>query len=159
MAAALAPPRPRGDRRAGWYPLSSSGSRAFPQDPDFQSLGYSWKANHVPLQLGLEDRLPLALQGVSFFADATFAAIFSSYTATYTAENVTDATQDGWALGLGLGVGAAYPLGPGAITAQVRWLNARTDLRLQSLYPGQPHNAQQGDVQGTNVLVGYRIAL
>jgi hypothetical protein len=143
----------------GWYHLAAKGSRAFPQDPDFTALAYAWTAQHVPLQLGFEYRLPLGLAPLSLHVDASFAAVWSTYTTTYTAENVTDAAQKGWALGFGVGGGAAYVLGPGEVTFDVRYLNARTDLRLPAAYPGQPWNARKGDVQGTNLLVGYRLAL
>ena len=148
----------------GWYPLSGGGSRALPQDPDFGALGYSWSATHIPLQIGVDYRLPLhfeqaMLAPLTFNIDASFAAVWSKYGSTYTAENVADAPQSGWALGFGLGAGAGYRVGPGDITFEARWLNARTDLQLQAVYPGQPYNAKLGDVQGANYLLGYRIAL
>lgn len=147
----------------GYYPLSSSGSRSFPQDPDFTTLAYSYKATQIPLFAGLEYRLPFLLPGVfsrlSLSAGGGFAAVWSKITSTYSAEGVTDAPQKGWALGFSADAGAAFLLGPGQLTFDLRYVNARTDLRLQSLYPGQPWNARKGDVQGTNYLFGYRIAL
>jgi len=143
----------------GYYPLSASGVRSFPQDPDFGQLAYSWKATQVPLFAGLEYRLPLDLSRLSFSASASFAAVWSRYQTTYGAEGVSDAPQTGWALWFGLGAGAAFRLGPGSLTADLRFVNARTDLNFRSLYPSQPYNARKGDVQGMNYLLGYRFAL
>lgn len=144
---------------AGYYPLSARGVRALPQDPDFGSLAYSWKATQVPLFAGLDYRLPLDLQRLSFSASASFAAVWSRYTTTYLAEGVANSPQTAWALGFGLGAGAQLHLGPGAITADLRYVNARTDLGFRSRYPAQPYNALKGDVQGMNYLLGYRFSL
>ena len=145
---------------AGWYPLSAHGGRSLPQDPDYGQLQYSWTATQVPLLLGLQYALPFELFGrLGFNVNAAATAIWSRYTTTYLAENVQDAPQKGWALGAAVGAGASLRLGPGALLFDLRYVDARTDLRLRSAYPTQPYNAQSGDVQGTNFLAGYRLDL
>lgn len=150
---------------AGLYPLSSEGSRSMPNDPDFGTLSYRWKSLAVPLVLGLNYRLPLDKlpwwpRLLSLRPEAGFAMVYSRFTTFYKSEagEIEEPAQSGWALGYLLGLEAALKLGPGELLANVRFMSARTDLGFQQTYsnPQQPWNQHLGDVQGTNVLAGYR---
>jgi hypothetical protein len=141
----------------GYYRLSGEGKRSFVNDPDFgPELSYSWKMDAIPVLFGLGWQLPLPLP-VAIVPAAGFAAVHVSAESTYSSASgeVTDAPQPDWALGFYLGVEGSLPLGPGSLLAEVRYMNARTDLGFQELYAG-PYNAEPGDVQGTNLLLGYR---
>ncbi|HEY3447034.1 MAG TPA: hypothetical protein VGK67_11750 [Myxococcales bacterium] len=142
----------------GYYRLAGSGTRAFVNDPDFgPSLSYSWKSHAVPVLVGLAFRLPIPIP-VAFSPEAGFAAVYVIPTTTYEAPDgtrVSDSPQPAWALGFYVGLEGSLKLGPGSIVAEVRYLNARTDLGFKQLY-SNAYNKDLGDVQGTNVLVGYR---
>jgi hypothetical protein len=147
----------------GYYPISSTGTRAVPQDPDFGRIDYAYSGRQFPLLIGLEAALPIqiplpVLERLSFHAGASFAAVYARYITTYAAESVMDAPASGWALGAAVTGGAAFALGPGAILAEVRWTDARTDLQLRGLFPSQPFNASKADVVGMSYLAGYRLS-
>ncbi len=143
----------------GYYRLSGEGKRTFVNDPDFgPELSYSWKMDAIPVLFGLGFQLPLPLP-VAIVPAAGFAAVHVSSESTYRSAGgeITDAPQSGWALGFYLGVEGTLQLGPGSLLVEVRYMNARTDLGFQDLYAGA-YNAEPGDVQGTNLLLGYRYA-
>jgi hypothetical protein len=151
----------------GIYPLSGKGRRDLPNDPDFTSIAYRWDLVAVPIFIGASYRPPLPELfkwwplKLRLAPEAGFAAVYSSFTAYYKvggAEEIGEPAQGGWALGFYLGLEAGWPLGPGDIVANLRYVNARTDLGLPQIYadPPQPWNRGLGDVQGTNVLLGYR---
>jgi hypothetical protein len=149
---------------AGLYGLSGGGTRELPRDPDFGSLEFSWRGRAIPLLLGVRGLLPM--ERLAFWpkrlrlsSQLSFAGVHSSFTTTYASEGIEAPAQSGWALGFLLGLEAGLALGPGEVLAAVRWVNARTDLGFQSAYPSQPWNARLGDVQGANVLLGYRYSL
>jgi hypothetical protein len=151
---------------AGFYPLSGAGSLAMPNDPDFGTLTYDWSMRAVPVVLGLSYTLPLRRlpwwpHRLQFAVEAGFVANHTRVTTTYTsgAEPVEASPQSGWALGFLAGLEGALRVGPGDVVLNVRYLDARTDLGLPAAYPTQPWNARLGDVQGTNVLAGYRLNL
>ncbi len=146
---------------AGIYPLSGDGSREYPNDPDFTRIDYSYSARGIPLTLGLGYRLPLPLP-VELVPNAGFAAVHTTSTATWTRDGVSTevAPQAGWAFGFYLGAEVAWRLGPGSLTGELRYMNARTDLGFGDVAEyGGAFNRELGDVQGTNVLVGYRFDL
>lgn len=148
---------------AGVYRLSGEGKRGFANDPDFgPEVSYAWKTWAWPLLLGGAYRIPAFLPlPLDFTATAGFAAVFvtseSTYTAPATGAQVADAPQEGWALGFYLGAEASLRLGPGSVVGELRYTNARTDLGFQEIYR-TVYNAQRGDVEGTNLVVGYRYA-
>ncbi len=146
---------------AGIYPLSGEGSREYPNDPDFTRIDYSYSARGIPLTLGLGYRLPLPLP-IEIVPNAGFAAVHTTTTATWTRDGVSTevAPQAGWAFGFYLGAEVAWRLGPGSLTGELRYMNARTDLGFGDVAEyGGAFNRELGDVQGTNVLVGYRFDL
>jgi hypothetical protein len=151
---------------AGFYPLSGDGSLSMPNDPDFGTLTYGWSMQAVPVIVGASAALPLSTlpwwpERLRFALEAGFLANYARVTTTYTsgADPVIGAPQSGWALGFLAGLEGAFRLGPGQLVVNVRYLGAFTDLGLQTAYPTQPWNAKPGDVQGTNVLAGYRLNL
>ncbi|MFN7130811.1 MAG: hypothetical protein ACK4N5_01935 [Myxococcales bacterium] len=146
---------------AGFYPLSGEGSREYPNDPDFTRVDYRYSARGIPLTLGLGYRLPLPIP-VEIAPVGGFAAVHTTTTSTWTRDGVSTevAPQAGWALGFYLGAEAAYRLGPGSLTGEIRYVNARTDLGFRDVKEyGGAFNRELGDVQGTNVLLGYRFDL
>jgi hypothetical protein len=152
---------------SGIYPLFGKGRREMPNDPDFPVTDYRWEMLSIPIFAGLSYRpaLPALFKWwplkLRLAPEAGFAAVFTSITSYYkvgAAPEVQEPAQSGWALGFYLGLEGAFPVGPGDIVANVRYVNARTDLAFQKIYadPPQPWNQGLGDVQGTNVLAGYR---
>lgn len=144
----------------GWYPLEGSGQREFTNDPDYgPTLKFSYAAVNVPIQLGVAYRVPVTLP-VALAASMSLVLNHSAFTTTYTRSDGTtlaNATQTGWAVGFALGADAGYALGPGEVAAWLRYVNARTDLAFKSIYQ-DAYNRDLGDVEGVNVLVGYRYA-
>lgn len=143
----------------GIYQLSGDGTRSFANDPDFgPELKYSYRMRVIPLSLGVSYRLPLPLP-ISFSPAAGAVAANVESTSTYQSpssdERIEGAPQRAWAMGFYLGLQAAMKLGPGAVLAELRYVNARTDLGFNRLYAGA-YNRIPGDVEGTNLLVGYR---
>lgn len=146
---------------AGLYPLWGQGTLQYPADPDFGTVDYAYKSLHLPILLGFAVRLPLPLP-VTISPELGFAAAWSRVVTTWTQAGASVETRPvtGWALGFYVGVEGAYALGPGALTAELRYVNARTDLGLRSVPAyGGAYNRELGDVQGTNVLLGYRLDL
>ena len=143
---------------AGYYPLSGKGTRDYPNDPDFGSMSYSYKSRSIPLLIGLGYRLPLGLP-VEIAPVAGFVAVHSTFTSSWSQGGVTTETMpvSAWAKGFYGGAEAALALGPGVLTGEVRYMNARTDLGLTGVKEyGGAYNKELGDVQGMNVLFGYR---
>ncbi|MHB1844513.1 MAG: hypothetical protein ACYCWW_06730 [Deltaproteobacteria bacterium] len=146
---------------AGYYPLSGNGSRSLPADPDFGNYSWNWNATSIPLTLGLAYRLPLGIP-VHLSPVAGFVAAHTSISSSYSQSGgggVTDAAQTAWAYGFYAGAEGSLSAGPGEILLVARYMNARTDLGFQKTYPGQPWNAAPGDIEGTNVQLGYRFNL
>lgn len=143
---------------AGIYPMSGSGSRDFANDPDFgPTLRWTYAMRVIPLSAGLRFALPLSLP-FELAASASFVYAQVTTVTRWTPEGkptVEAAPQSGWAPGFGLGFEAAIPVGPGALLASLRYLNARTDLDFQRIYRGD-FNSQPGDVAGAALLVGYQ---
>ena len=142
----------------GFTRLSGSGTRAFANDPDFPSgLTYRWQVDQVPLLLGLAWELPLDVP-LRVAPLAGGAAVYARSTASYSSDSgtVTNSPQDAWALGFYAGVEFSLPLGPGVVTLEGRFMSVRTDLRLSTLYA--PVNSTPGDLQGANLLAGYRLS-
>lgn len=143
----------------GYSRLSGSGSRQFVNDPDYgPSLEWSWKMDQIPLLLGLAWELPLGIP-LKLAPVAGGAAVYVSSQTRYgpAGAQLADAPQQAWALGWYAGVEASLPLGPGALAVEARYLGARTDLGFSRLY-GKTVNGSPGDVQGTQVLAGYRFS-
>lgn len=143
----------------GYSRLSGTGSREFVNDPDFgPALEWSWKMDVVPLLLGLAWELPFGLP-VKFAPLAGGAAVYVSSQSSYGTRDapVADAPQQAWAFGWYAGLEVSLPLGPGALALEARYLSARTDLGFSKLY-GKTVNGSPGDVQGTQVLAGYRFS-
>ncbi len=146
---------------AGYYPLSGNGSRSMPADPDFGNYSWSWNAATIPLTLGVAYRLPFDIP-VHLSPEAGFVAAHTSITSSYSQAGgspTADAAQTGWAYGFYAGAEASLEAGPGEVLLVARYMNARTDLGFQKIYAGQPFNAQAGDIEGTNVQIGYRFNL
>jgi len=143
----------------GWFRLSGDGSRELPNDPDFGTFGYSWVIDNLPLFVGLSitmkplDDLPMFIS-----VGGGFASTYSWAKSTYKKEGqdpVTNAVQSDWGIGYYIGIEGAYKLGPGRITLEYRYSSARTDLRFKDIY-GNTYNRELGDLEGNNILIGYR---
>lgn len=144
-----------------WYQLAGDGTRSFANDPDFgPTLSYQWKLQVIPIFAGLAYRLPLGLP-VSLSPTAGFTAAHvtsvSSYQSPGTDARVSDAPQRAWAMGFYAGAEAALKLGPGSLLLEFRYVNARTDLDFARIYAGA-FNKAPGDIEGANLLLGYRYA-
>jgi hypothetical protein len=147
---------------AGYYRLSGNGQRAFANDPDFgPSVSFSWHSDSIPLLAGIDYRLPIPLPvPLEFSPRVGFAAVHVSPVTTYQSAasgSVSDAPQSAWALGYYLGLEGALRAGPGAVVLEIRYMSATTDLDFNRLYSGA-YNRQPGDIEGTNILAGYRFA-
>jgi len=142
----------------GFTRVGGTGTRAYANDPDFgPELSYRWQLEMVPVLLGLAWELPLDVP-LKIAPVAGGAAVYTRSTGSYTAGGVTtaNAPQAAWALGFYAGLELSVPLGPGAITVEGRFLSARTDLGLKQVYKWV--NTTPGDVQGANLLAGYRLS-
>ena len=143
----------------GFTRLAGNGTRAYANDPDFgPELSYRWQLDQVPVLFGLAWELPLDVP-LRFAPVAGGAAVYTRSTASYTAggATTTNAPQEAWATGFYAGLEVSLPIGPGAIAVEGRFISARTDLGLSKAYGGTI-NSTPGDVQGTNVLAGYRLS-
>ncbi|HEY3448471.1 MAG TPA: hypothetical protein VGK67_19100 [Myxococcales bacterium] len=151
---------------AGVYPLNGKGTRTYPNDPDFGTVSYAYSAIEVPVLLGVAVTLPIPLPvPLRITPEVGFASAWSRIESKWTKDGTTVATSPvtGWALGFYAGLELSWKLGPGALVLEGRYVNARTSLGLddKNAIPeyGGVYNAHLGDVQGTNVLVGYRLEL
>ena len=147
----------------GYYPLSGNGGRSLPADPDFGTYSWNWNATTIPITLGLAYRLPIALPiPLHFSLHAGGLGAYTTFDSSY-AQNggapVADAPQSAWAWGFYAGAEGSYDLGPGEILLVAHYMSARTDLGFQKVYSGQPWNATPGDIEGTNIQVGYRFRI
>ena len=149
----------------GFTRMGGSGTRAFANDPDYPNgLAYRWQLDQVPVLLGLAWELPLEVPlKVSPLAGG--AAIYTRSTASYSSDAgaLSNSPQEAWALGFYAGVEFALQLGPGSVTVEGRFLSVRTDLGLHRADLGLSKfysavNTTPGDVQGSNLLVGYRLS-
>ncbi len=143
----------------GWFRLSGDGTLELPNDPDFNNLGYSWTIDSLPIFLGVSAMLkPLADLPLYLSAGGGFAAVYAWAESTVEKEGhkVTSAVQSDWGVGWYLGIEAAWVLGPGRFTLEYRYSSVRTDLKLQDIYGG-PFNEELGDLEGSNLLLGYRL--
>ena len=143
----------------GFTRLGGNGTRAYANDPDFgPELYYRWQLEQVPVLYGLAWELPLDVP-LKFAPVAGGAAVYTRSTASYTAggATTTDAPQEAWATGFYAGLEISLPVGPGAVTLEGRFISAQTDLGLSKVYGGTI-NAKPGDVQGSNLLAGYRLS-
>jgi hypothetical protein len=148
---------------AGWYHYGQSAERSNAADPDFASFSYSSSMQMLPIlfgpvyRLGLQSRLNLPFE---VYAMGGIAAQYIWAKTTYTSGgvDVTDATQSDFGWGYFLGGEAAFVLGPGALTAGIRFTSVRTDLKFKDTYNGV-YNKDLGDTGGTSLLVGYRLEM
>ncbi|HUU01523.1 MAG TPA: hypothetical protein VM425_08800 [Myxococcota bacterium] len=144
----------------GWFRLSGDGKRELPSDPDFGTFGYSWKIDSLPLFAGASLTVrPLVDLPLFISAGGGFSAVHVWSQSTYTKEgqpSVSDSMQSGWGTGYYLGVEGAYGLGPGRITLEYRYSSARTDLDFKDIY-GNTYNRELGDLEGSNIMLGYRL--
>ncbi|HEY3452744.1 MAG TPA: hypothetical protein VGK67_40740 [Myxococcales bacterium] len=146
---------------AGYYRLAGSGTRTFANDPDFgPAMSYRWRSDAVPVLVGLAFRLPIPIP-VKFSPSVGFAAVWVRPVTTYEAPDgtqVADSPQPAWALGFYAGLEVGLKLGPGSLVVEGRYVNARTDLGFKGIY-SDAYNRDLGDVQGANILAGYRFEL
>lgn len=153
---------------AGLFPKSGAVMRELPFDPDFKATTSSYFILAVPLALGVTYDLPFKLNfdTIGFALRASLLGQYTRSTGTWTTGGVTveNATQSGFALGWLAGAEMTVLAGPGAVVVDLRYAQAFTDLGLRTAYAAngaqaeQPYNrAAMGDVQGTNVLAGYRL--
>lgn len=142
----------------GFTRLGGAGTRAFANDPDFgPEMSYRWQLDLVPVLFGLAWELPLDVP-LKIAPVAGGAAVYTRSTGSYTSGGVTttNAPQAAWATGFYAGLELSVPVGPGALTVEGRFLSARTDLGLKQVYG--TINTTPGDVQGSNLLAGYRLS-
>jgi hypothetical protein len=141
----------------GFTRLGGKGTRAYANDPDFgPEMTYRWQLDMLPVLFGLAYELPLDVP-LKIAPVAGGAAVYTRSTGSYTSGGVTTSNtpQAAWALGFYAGLELSVALGPGAVTLEGRFLSARTDLGLKQFYSWV--NATPGDVQGSNLLAGYRL--
>lgn len=147
----------------GFTRMGGAGTRTFTNDPDFPSgLTYRWQLDQVPVLLGLAWELPLDVP-LRVAPVAGGAAIYTRSTGSYVSDGgtVTNSPQEAWTLGFYAGVEFSLPLGPGALTLEGRFLSARTNLGLTGLEANafyESVNTTPGDLQGANLLAGYRFS-
>ncbi len=142
----------------GWFRLSGDGKIDLPNDPDFGTFSYSWTIDSLPIFVGVSAMLkPLVDLPLYLSAGGGFAAAYAWAESTYEKEGqpkVTDAVQSDWGIGWYLGAEAAWVLGPGRFTFEYRYSSARTDLKFRDIYSS--YNREPGDLEGSNLLLGYR---
>jgi hypothetical protein len=147
----------------GFTRLGGSGTRTFNNDPDFPSgLTYRWQLDQVPVLLGLAWEIPLDVP-LKVAPVAGGAAIYTRSAAGYVSDagTVANSPQEAWAFGFYAGLEFSLPLGPGSVTLEGRFLSARTDLGLNGLGSSEFYksvNTTPGDLQGANLLAGYRFS-
>lgn len=152
---------------AGFFPKSGAVTRSLAQDPDFAQASSTWSMVAIPLSVGLSYDIGIT-EGISIGVRAAGLAQYVRSSTSWTSggATVSGATSSAFALGWLAGAEAAFKAGPGAVVVDARIAQALTDLGMKDAYAQQGVQAEQpwnraapGNVQGLNVLVGYRLAL
>ena len=144
----------------GWFELKGSGNVELENDPDFSAYSYSCSMENLLLFAGASVALK-PLDDIPLYASlgAGFATTYSWAESTYQREGdepMDNAVQAGWGVGYYIGVEAAYELGPGRFILEYRYSSIKADLGFENVYGGQ-YSQQQGDLGGSNILLGYRL--
>ncbi len=147
---------------AGWFRLTSTGTRGAASDPDFGVYGFDWTVDGLPLALGLAVDL-VEIGPVRITAAAAANAVLAWSTGAFTIGGdacttdcrAVDPTHQTLAFGWQLDVEGSMPLGPGRLVGGWRYADTRSRFPLPAGY-GTAYSPDRGMLMGSSVLLGYR---